>query len=37
MTDDIIREVYEMTGQNKNQTAQLLGISRTTVWKKLKY
>lgn len=36
MTDDIIREVYEMTGKNKHQTAQLLGISRTTVWKKLK-
>lgn len=36
MEDDIIREVYEMTGRNKNQTAQLLGISRTTVWKKMK-
>lgn len=36
MEDDIIREVYEMTGKNKYQTAQLLGISRTTVWKKMK-
>jgi len=34
MHDDIIRQVYELTGKNKNKTAKLLDISRTTVWKK---
>ncbi len=36
MENDIIRNVYELTGKNKHETAKLLGISRTTVWKKLK-
>ena len=36
MTDDIINEVYHLTGKNKNQTAKTLEISRTTVWKDLK-
>lgn len=35
MTDDIINEVYRLTGENKNQTAKILEISRTTVWKKV--
>ena len=36
MTDDIINEVYHLTGKNKNQTAKTLEISRTTVWKRFK-
>lgn len=36
MEDNIIEEVYKLTGKNKYKTALLLGISRTTVWKKIK-
>lgn len=36
MTNDIIKQVYELTGRNKNKTAVYLGLSRTTVWSKLK-
>ncbi|NPV27733.1 MAG: sigma 54-interacting transcriptional regulator [Firmicutes bacterium] len=36
MEDEIIQRVHEMVGGNKSEVAQLLGISRTTVWKKTK-
>ncbi len=34
--NDYIRAVYNYTGNNQQQTAELLGISRTTLWRKLK-
>lgn len=34
--EDYIRAVYTYTGNNKQRTAELLGISRTTLWRKLK-
>ena len=34
--NDYIRAVYAYTGNNQQQTAELLGISRTTLWRKLK-
>ncbi len=34
--NDYVRAVYEYTGHNQQQTAELLGISRTTLWRKLK-
>ncbi len=36
MTNEIIKQVYELTGRNKNKTALYLGLSRTTIWSKLK-
>lgn len=36
MEEQIIQKVHELTGKNKTETANLLGISRTTVWKKTK-
>jgi len=33
---DYIRTVYKFTGSNQQKTAELLGISRTTLWRKLK-
>jgi DNA-binding NtrC family response regulator len=34
--NEYIRAVYNHTGNNQQQTAELLGISRTTLWRKLK-
>ena len=31
-----ITEVYRRTGFNQTETARLLGISRTTLWRRLK-
>jgi transcriptional regulator of acetoin/glycerol metabolism len=31
-----IIEVYRRTGFNQTETARLLGISRTTLWRRLK-
>jgi len=36
MEEQIIQKVHELTGKNKTETANILGISRTTVWKKIK-
>lgn len=36
MEDEIIQQVHELVGGKKSEVAQLLGISRTTVWKKLR-
>lgn len=33
---EYIRYVYEKTGRNAGKTAKLLGISRTTLWRRLK-
>jgi PAS domain S-box-containing protein len=33
MLDDIYSEVYQMTGENKSKTAQILGVNRMTVAK----
>lgn len=34
--DDYIRAVYKFSGHNQQRTAELLGISRTTLWRKFK-
>lgn len=34
--DDYIRAVYKFSGNNQQRTAELLGISRTTLWRKFK-
>ncbi|WP_257347261.1 sigma 54-interacting transcriptional regulator [Pseudalkalibacillus decolorationis] len=36
MEGEIIQSLYEKYGGNKQEVAQLLGVSRTTVWKKIK-
>jgi transcriptional regulator with PAS, ATPase and Fis domain len=36
MENQLIRQILQKTGGNKLQAALLLGISRTTLWKKLK-
>ena len=33
---EYIRYVYEKTGRNAGKTAKLLGVSRTTLWRRLK-
>lgn len=34
--DDYIKAVYKFSGHNQQRTAELLGISRTTLWRKFK-
>ncbi|WP_261131693.1 sigma 54-interacting transcriptional regulator [Bacillus sp. Marseille-Q3570] len=36
MEGEIIRNLYEKYDGNKQEVAQLLGVSRTTIWKKIK-
>jgi DNA-binding NtrC family response regulator len=36
MENQYILEVLEATGGNKSKTTELLGISRTALWRKLK-